>query len=397
MRLRNIVIPAAVITALSVAAGFSAAEPAGHDFISEARLIYRIVACGDGEAALTARFDAAAIQDHCRKIDRNIGIYRRDFIDKASLFVAKLVPGGLPAKVIVPFGGGDLLPAMVIYPNSSEYTTISLESAGDPRRLAKATLPQLRQGLDSYRSNVGYMLVSYDNSNESVRNMDRGLIPNQLSFALAALSALGYEPVSLKYFRIEQDGSLHYLSLSEIDSLENVRGQRLKWSWIDTDFSVAFRNMELAFRRKGAGPTAPVIIHRHIAFNLDNQHFQGSGLQKHLEGKGTVKAMIKGASYLIWMDNFKAIRDYLLAYSTYMISDSTGILPRHASKAGFEQITYGRFSGAFLKDNGGADAASFRNLWQSQPYRPMQFRFGYSDIYKANHLLVTRLRQTSEK
>ncbi len=309
----------------------------------------------------------------------------------------KLLPSGLPAKVVIPFGGGDLLPAMVVYPNATEYTTISLESAGDPRRLRKANPAQLRQALESYRANVGFMLVSYDNSNESVRNMDRGPVPNQLSFALAALSSLGYEPVSLKYFRIEQNGSLRYLTLEEIDSLENVRGQRLKWSWIDTDFSVAFRNMELAFKKKGAGPSAPLIIHRHIAFNLDNQHFQGSGLKKYLEGKGRVAAMIKGASYLLWMDNFKAIRDYLLAHAPYMISDSTGILPKHATKAGLEQITYGKFSGAFLKDNGGADADSFKNLWQSQPYRPMPFRFGFSDIHKANHMLITRVGKTAGK
>jgi hypothetical protein len=75
-----------------------------------------------------------------------------------------------------------------------------------------------------------------------------------------------------------------------------------------------------------------------------------------------------------------------------MISDSTGILPRHAAEAGFEQITYGKFYGAFLENDGGDDAAEMRKLWNSQPYRQLPFRYGYSDIRAANHLLITRLK-----
>jgi hypothetical protein len=80
----------------------------------------------------------------------------------------------------------------------------------------------------------------------------------------------------------------------------------------------------------------------------------------------------------------------------FMISDSTGILPRHARTAGFEQITYGTFNGAFLKDNGGSDAAELRRLWQSQPYRRLPFRYGYSDIRGANHLMVTKPKEAGK-
>jgi hypothetical protein len=222
-----------------------------------------------------------------------------------------------------------------------------------------------------------------------VRNMERGAVPNQLAFSLTALDVLGYEPVSLKFFRIEEDGSLRYLTDEDIAGLEHVRGQRLKGTWIDTDFSVAFRNMELAFRKKGGGRT---IIHRHIAFNLDNAHYAGSGLQKHIEGKGAIAVMIKGASYLPWFDAFSGIRNSLLDRMTYCVSDSTGFLPQHAAAAGFEQITYGKFSGAFLENDGGAGAAAMRALFQSQQYRPLDFLFGYSDIHRSNHLIITRRR-----
>jgi hypothetical protein len=91
------------------------------------------------------------------------------------------------------------------------------------------------------------------------------------------------------------------------------------------------------------------------------------------------------------MDNFSGIRNYLLKKMDYMISDSTGILPEHANAAGFKQLTFGKFNGAFLKDNGGILADKMRRLWVSQPHRPLDFRFGYSDIKGASHLMITFL------
>jgi hypothetical protein len=79
-----------------------------------------------------------------------------------------------------------------------------------------------------------------------------------------------------------------------------------------------------------------------------------------------------------------------------MVCDSTGILPRHAHAAGFEEITYGRFFGAFLDDDGGKDAEELRQLWKSQPYRELPFRYGYSDVKAANHLMVIKPK-TSDK
>ena len=375
----------AFLSAIFLVPGASQARAQGHDFIDEARAIFRVAACG-GQGALPAGISETAVRDHCSHMARNMESYRKNFAAKAVPFFERTVPSGLPRDVLVPFGGGDLLPALVVYPGASEITTISLEGGGDPRRLMKATQAQLGQALNMYRSNVGYMLLTNDSSNESIRNLDRGAIPNQLAFSLTALAVLGYEPVSLRYFRIEDDGSLHYLSLEEIASLEKSKGQRLKATWIDTDFSVAFRNMELAFRKKGGGRT---IIHRHIAFNLDNAHFNGSPLQKHLERKGKISAMIKGASYLPWFDNFSSIRNFCLNHMTYCVSDSTGILPGHAAAAGFKQVTYGSFSGAFLDNDGGSGAAEFRALFKSEPARPLDFRFGYSDVHRLNHLIIT--------
>lgn len=373
----------ALLCAAVLLAACAPARSAGREYIGEAKIIYRMAACAGG---LPACLDAAMVRDHCARMEKKFDHYRHSFINKAAPFMAAHLPGGLPRKVVIPFGGGDLLPALTVFPNASEITTVSLESAGDPRNFATATPDVIARALEAYRTNVGFMLLMCDNSNNSVRNMDRGVIPSQIAFSLTALAVMGYEPLSLRFFSLRDDGSIHYLEDGEIAALEKVRAQRLKSTWVDTDYSVAFRNMELVFRKKSGGAR---IIHRHIAFNLDDAHFPGSGLQRHLEAKGTVSVMVKGASYLLWFDSFSAVRNYLLKNMALCLSDSTGILPKHASEAGFTQTTYGKFSGAYLEHEGGSGAAELRVLFQSQPYRPLPFSFGSSDVRRSNHLIIT--------
>ncbi len=373
--------------ALLTASG-SQATGSGCDFINEARLIYTAVACGDNK--VPSGIDAAAVEFHCREIRRHIVKVRKDFVDKARPFIARLLPENLPKDVVYPFGGGDLLTALATYPDATEITTISLESAGDPRRLRKANRQELQAALKEFRKMQVYLLDMHDNQTANLPPFERGIIPGQLAFSLTAAAVYGYEPVSLKYFRIEPDGALRYLTQTDIAALDKVKSKKLASFMPDPDFSPAFRNMELTLRRRCAGAGPEIIIHRHIAANLSNRHFNGSALKKYLESKGKISAMTKAGGYLLWRDDFSIARDYLLAHMALMISDSTGILPRHASAAGFEQITYGTFNGAFLKNNGGGDAAELRRLWNSQPHRDLPFRYGYSDIRGANHLVVTR-------
>jgi hypothetical protein len=409
--IRRGLVVAGILASVSLAALCAAGK--GGDFIGEARLIYAVLACGEAplkggcrrvdfdrdvtKSTLPAGLDAAAVAEHCREVRRGGFACALDFAGKAGPFLARLRPAGLPRRVVYPFGGSDLFTALVTFPEATEFTTISLESAGDPRRLEKAASPELRRALAEFRRMFIYHMCTHDSTNANVRASDRGIFPGQLAFSLAAAAVFGYEPVSLRFFRIEPDGALHYLDRDEIASMENVKAKKLSAAWYDTDFSVAFRNMEVAYMRRDPGERPEKIVHRHIAANLNNVNFAGSLLKKHLEGKGRIAAMTKAGSYLLWFNDFSALRDYLLARMDFMVSDSTGILPRHALAAGFEQITYGKFYGAFLDDDGGADAATLRRLWESQPYRPLPFRYGYSDVRGASHLLITRPMRAREK
>ena len=121
---------------------------------------------------------------------------------------------------------------------------------------------------------------------------------------------------------------------------------------------------------------------------FDNSHFgKDAPMQAYLNSRKHIVAMTKAASYLLWRDNFATIRNYLLEHMEFMVSDSTGIPPKFAKKAGFVQDTYGRFAESFLGANEKYNE-DFRTLWKTA--RPLSFRYGYLDKNLSRHMLVTR-------
>jgi hypothetical protein len=367
---------------------------AGRDFIDVGRMLYRAVACA-GDEPLPAHLDAKIVTAHCKLLEERKEFYRQRYVSKAKEFIAALRPPGLPTTVVYPFGGGDLISALVAYPDAREITTISLEHGGDPRRIGDVAgigPVELSQSLQAFRAEIGGMLEVSNNTSVNMSSAHTNLLPAQLSSFLVGLAVHGFEPVSLRYFTIAADGTLRYLDDAAILEMEREQARQLKHDWQKPNFSAAFSNVELQFRERGAAADAPVRVHRHIAANLANMHLPKDGpVLTHLAAKGRVSAMTKAASYLLWRNDFSNIRDYLLAHMDFMISDSTGIPPMFARKAGMEQIPLGRFEQSFLNapEQHNLD---FQALWAQKPFRRLPFRFGYVDAARQAHLLITRPR-----
>lgn len=381
--------PSASPVAPPTASAKPAPAPEGKDFEAEARLLFRVVAC-TGDEPLPPTLDAATVNEHCAALLPRIEGYRKRYLSVAQPFLSALRPPGLPTTAVYPFGGGDLLTALTTYPEATEITTLSLELAGDPRRLRSLGRPSLAASLALVRRTIAPLLSLADSTSANLMQGQRGEVPGQLAFFLVALAVHGQEPVSVRYFHIEPEGGLHYYSAEEIAAADSkASAKSLKGSWTPPDFAPAFSNVEITFRPQGSAD-GPLRVHRHIGANLaDAPLGKDPSVLHHLEKKGRVAAMTKAASYLLWRPDFTVMRQYLLDHMQLMVSDSTGIPPSFARKAGFTQETYGVFRGSFL----GASRTyndEFRELWKSQPLRPLPFRYGYPDSSRHYHLLVTR-------
>jgi hypothetical protein len=386
----------------AAAAAPATPAPAGVDFIADAKLLYRVAACGGadtplpdalsgGDAKLAARLDKIA-GHHCKAILSRMTEFRTTYFEKGRAWFDAVVPKDVPRTVVYPFGGGDLLSALVAFPDATEITTISLELAGDPRRLRTLAPDALERSLAALRSEIGGLISVGSNTSENLSHQQRNDLPGQVSSFLLGLVAGGYEPIAMRYFTLDDAGAIHYLDQAEIDELDHKarsgHAKSLKHDWQSPNFSQAFSNVEIQYRKPGEDA---VRVHRHIGWNLGDPYLaKHPALIHHLESKGTVTMLTKGASYLLWRGDFSTIRNYMLDHLAWMLSDSTGIPPAFTRKAGMVQETYGHYAGAFLEGTDAHHDDAFIELWHAQKTRRLPFRFGYVDKDKQAHLIVTR-------
>jgi hypothetical protein len=379
-----------VVAALLGTSRVASADP--KDFIADAKLLYRIAACG-GDDPVKPELQKI-VDHHCKVVRATMDKFRALYLGtRGRAWFDSVVPKDAPATVVYPFGGGDLLSALVAFPDATEITTVSLELAGDPRRLKDLTPAQVERSLGALRLEIGGLLSVGSNTSENLSAQQENDLPGQVSSFLLGLVAAGYEPVSMRYFTLDDTGAIQYLDEAAIEALDKdaPKTKSLKHDWKSPNFSAAFANVEIRYRKLGE---TQIRVHRHIAWNLADKYMATHPqLELHLEQKGQVTVLVKGASYLLWRGDFSRVRGYLLDHLAWMLSDSTGIPPFYAKPAGMVQETYGDYDGAFLEgaQESRADQA-FVDLWKSQRRRPLPFRFGYVDKDKQAHLVVTRPR-----
>ena len=380
---------------LVVLAAATPAAAAPRDFTAEARALFAVAACGDTPPA---GYDAAAVSAHCKELAKSTAAWKKNWRDPAAPFFRELLAGKYPQAIVYPFGGGDLSTLLVVYPDATEYTTLSLEGMGDPRPIAALGGPadqdagararRLTGELAKVRQLVGPNLGWAWNTTIqlSIDSSETGLgLPGILTLALVALEANGYEPLEVRFFELGEQGAIRYLEQADVDAWDAATaaaaarpGKRKATHAVQQG---AFNDVEIVFRKQG-DPAAPRKTFRHITGDLSDAGLarQGAPLE-HLAQKRDIAAMTKAASYLLWKPEFGKIRDYLLGSMKHMISDDTGIPPRYARPAGFTSDVWGAYTGPFFEWARGPVANEMIQLFRGNR-RPQPFRFGYYDAAK---------------
>ena len=358
--------------------GSQARAETPRELIEEARALLVVGACAEGTPPATVK--PKTVEAHCKVVRKAQDDYRTKWAAPAREFFATNVPATIPKIVVYPFAGGDLATALAVFPDADEITTLSLEPAGDPRALSrlddkqvKASLAVVAKELSSlYRANFSVTM-------NMIGAMRGGKLPTQLIFGLSALTIHGYEPTSMRYFKLTKEGTIDYLSdedFAAIDKIKDVGARNRELS-----------NVEIKFKKKGGTKEQ---TYRHVMANLDDKHLaEDPSALAHLEKKGAVSAMTKAASYLLSFGEFSTMRKYVIDRVEWMVSDTTGLPPKHGTPAGFEYEVHGAWDGPNMKA-GKEVTSQWTALYKDQPKRPLAFRFGYPDKKWRGHLVIMR-------
>jgi hypothetical protein len=354
------------------------ADAPPQELLEEAKGLIVVGACADGTPP--ANVKPEIVTAHCKKVKAAQEQYTKSWVAVAREFFQANVPATVPKTVVYPFAGGDLSTALTVYPNADEITTLSLEPAGDPRALGKLDAKQLKSAL----ATVATELTSLYRANFSVTMnmitaMRAGQLPTQLIFSLSALALHGYEPTSMRYFKLSPEGDIVYLTTADFEAIDKIKavGKR----------NQALANVEIKFRKKGSTKDQ---VYRHIQANLDDNHLRKDPAPlAHLTKKGRVAAMTKAASYLLTFDDFSTMRKYIIEHVDWMVSDSTGLPPKYGTPAGFEYETYGTYEKSNMTA-GATVTPAWRAQYKAQPKRDLKFRFGYPDGKLRGHLIIMR-------
>lgn len=356
--------------------------PKGAELIDTARTYMRVGACA-GDAPIPDKLSAKFVKKYCTKLQRAKDSFTKRWQKKAQPLFDEIVPDDIPKTVLYPFAGGDLVSAMVVFTDFDELTTLSLEPSGDPRGIDELRTSTLERYFLRVRDEFAHLVsANHSITKNMIKTMRSSKLPTHLIMSLTALAIHGFEPVSLRYFTIEEDGALHYFEQDEIDAITETDWDKR---------NKAFGNVELQFVRTD-DPDGKVRIYRHIQGNLDDEHLAADGrILAHLRAKGPISVMTKAASFLLWWDSFSTIRDHLLDNMEWMVSDATGIPPSYAEPRGFEQETWGKFAGPILRP--GPKKYEMIKLWKDNPKQKLKFQFGYPDAAKHGHLMITRKKR----
>ena len=368
-----------LLLSLILATASTASADAPHEFIADAKVLLVVGACADGTPPDSIK--PAIVEAHCKILKKSQDEYKAGWMTEADAFFVANVPKTVAKTVVYPFAGGDLSTALTVYPDADEITTLSLEPAGDPLDLGRLSESQLKSALATVEKELGSLYRSnFSVTMNMIGAMRSGTLPTQLIFSLSALSLHGYEPTSLRYFKLSTDGDVVYMTDADVTTAEKISNAGAR--------NREFANVELRFHKTGSKHEQ---VYRHILANLDDAHIKkdGSALA-HLEKKGHVAAMTKAASYLLTFDDFKKMRQYVIDHVDWMVSDSTGLAPTYGVPAGFEYETHGAFATSNMAA-GGPIAPVWKKLFDDQPKRPINFRFGYPDgKAHSGHLIIMR-------
>jgi hypothetical protein len=325
---------------------------------STARLIAGLAPTHPDHMAIAERPEWKA---HSAKLQASWAWLRDQQIAPLTVWRNGAVPRTCPVgnTLLYPFSGPDFFNAYWLFPNCETYVLFGLEPIGTPPAIEKMNEAQLTRLLTDVREAMANLLArNYFITSKMDKQMQaeelNGVVPIiMISMALAGVEVVRIEPLTLTRPR-------H--AAPEANAESTVRPRR------------KLKGVTIVFQRPGSP-----VPQRLNYFSVDASNAgvaRYPQFRDYLRKLAPTTTLIKSASYLLHVAEFKSLRNLLLDVSGFLVQDDTGVPYAILAKRGWQLSVYGRYE---------VPIPPFERHYQpdlAEAYvttnpQPLSFRFGY--------------------
>ena len=244
------------------------------------------------------------------------------------------------------FSGPDFLYANAFYPKASTYVLAALEPPGSVPDLTKLPRGGIGAALYNVEHSMGSILsFSFFITKQMKVDLHAGQISGTLPVLYVFLARSGKTLKSVTPVTIDDQGAVHPVGEGKDGA---ARGARIMFAGADGVEKTLY----------------------YFSTDLSNSGVKASGFLKFCATLAPGNSLIKSASYLLHSGNFTTARDFLLANSSTIIQDDSGIPLTYYSARKWRFFPFGRYAGP-ISEFPGRYQESYAELFRrAQPIDP---------------------------
>ncbi len=328
----------------------------------------------EGEGAIAQRQNTAAWQTYANSMESSWSQLETQQISKARTWAQEELQAlnEQSPQLFYPFSGPDFLYAYTFFPNATKYVMVGLEPVESVPDIENLSEGQLAGEIENIRKSLYAILqFSFFRTKDMAVDLDRqGVLPILFVF----LARTNNQILDVQYVGLDKQATLQPIEWEQQETTEMVPGVEIKFL--------------------PDGESQPKTLY-YFSTDLSN-----SGLAATPEFVTFVEQMnqpityLKAASYLMHYESFTQIRDLILAQSSAVLQDDSGIPLRHFQPSNWELSFYGTYISP-IQLFAEFYQPDLRQVYQTGAnIEPLDFGIGYKFYNDSNLMLAIEAEGT---
>ena len=261
------------------------------------------------------------------------------------------------------FSGPDYLYADALMPAANTYVMSGLEPVGNVPDLRKLNSRELASALNELRHSMASLLnLSFFQTKLMSGELKLDRIVGTTPILMVFLSRVGKTIYDVNFYDLASDGTLH----SPEDKIKTTS-----------------HAVKITFSDNVGAPKKTLY---YFSTNVANKGVRSNGFLTFCDKLGVGDSLVKGASYLMHLDDFSDVRNFLLAHSNMILQDDTGV-PIRFLDSSWKLQPFGSYVGPIRMFARESQPDMFK-LFREQKPGELNFEIGYRFSLGGSNLVL---------